>query len=213
MSPTICTAGTIYDPTSESCIGLTDIAAGQQAIADNQKRGASGLIGPGVPQSTDVTMGKYSFDSNPLTPPWVQMPDGGFPFSSNGTINLPAIGSGFQDVIGPNAVQINGSIYVFQVPNGNDGVIKTLVCFYNGGGFVSGSGALVWRILINGQAVRNYDNILVQLGVQPFPGNTEGIRVASGDTVQFQVSNISLIGATNQIFCFFGGWFYPSKLS
>lgn len=195
---------------------LLEIASAQQKlVTDTGSRGASSLLSKkgnlAYPhselQSKNLKQGKYSFDSNPITPPWVTMPDGGFPFSSNGTINTPVIGSGWTDVIGPLGQ------YVMQVPNGNDGVIKTLVCFYNGGGFVSGSGALIWRILINGQAVRNYDNILVQLGVTPFPGNTEGIRVKSGDTIQFQVENISQVGGGSQIFCFLGGWYYPNKLS
>ena len=198
---------------------LVDIASAQQSIiANTQNRGAAGgltkshtLARLANTKSNVLQQGKYSVDSNPLTPPWVQMPDGGFPFSSNGTINTPAATGGppytWTDVIGPNGQ------YVMQVPNGSDGVIRRLVCFYNGGGFISGSGALVWRILVNGQAVRNYDNILVQLGVQPFPGETEGIRVFSGQTVQFQVTNVSQAGGGTQIFCFFGGWYWPNKLS
>lgn len=202
-----CPEGTIYEPTGKLCYGPSDIAAAQQAIADASKRGA------GSATNRTLQMGKDSFQSNPLTPPWVQMPDGGFPFSPGGTINTPAIGSGFQDVIGPNAVQLDGSILPFQAPNGYDGVIRKLVCFYNGAGFISGSGALIWRILINGQAVRNYEKILVQMGVAPFSGDVEGIRYQSQDTVQFQVSNISVIGAGTQIFCFLGGWNYSNKLS
>lgn len=200
---------------------LADIAKAQQDLISNTTvRGATSLTIPHVGgrasngsngQSDVLRPGKYSFNSSPLVPPWVQMPDGGFPFSSNGTITTPAITGGppyvWSDVIGPNGQ------YVMQVPNGYDGVIKTLVCFYNGGGFVSGSGALIWRILLDGQAVRNYDNILVQLGVTPFPGNTEGIRLSSNQTVQFQVTNVSQVGGGTQIFCFFGGWYYPNKLS
>jgi hypothetical protein len=209
-----CPEGTIYDSTNQTCSAtqplttLAQIAAAQQVVAATATSGAKNLVGRHLKHNNDVLkMGTHSFDSNPITPPWVNMPDGGFPFSANGTINTPAIGSGFVDVIGP------AGQYVMQVPNGSDGVIKTLVCFYNGGGFVSGSGALIWRILIDGQAARNYDNILVQLGVTPFPGNTEGIRIKSNQSIQFQVSNVSQIGAGTQIFCFFGGWYYPSKLS
>lgn len=198
-SELFCPAGTIYDPNNQTCTySLSNIAAAQQQVV------TASLTANRNP----LQQGSNSFRSNPTTPPWVNMPDGGFPFSSNGTINLPAMGSGFQDVIGPNGQ------YPFQVPNGNDGVIKTLVCFYNGAGFISGSGQLIWRILQNGQAVRNYDNIIVALGgISPFPGTTEGIRIYSGDSMQFQVSNVGLNTLTNQISCFFGGWFYPSKLS
>jgi hypothetical protein len=194
---------------------LQEIARGQQKIADNGNKGQGAFLNITSTQrdarantrELPLRQGKFSFDSNPVSPPWVTMPDGGFPFSSNGTINTPAIGSGFVDVIGPNGQ------YQFQVPNGYDGVIRRLTCFYNGGGFISGSGALIWRILQDGQAVRNYDNILVQLGVMPFPGETEGIRISSNQTIQFQVDNVSLAGVGTQIFCFFGGWFYPCKLS
>lgn len=205
-----CPPDSLLEETQEGCrFSLRDIAAMQQSIANGANKGASSLLvqGQTIQQSQQLKKGKDSFDSNPLTPPWVQMPDGGFPFSSNGTIDLPVGGTGFQDVIGPNGQ------YVMQVPNGNDGVIKKIVNWFNGQGFVSGSGQLIWRILINGQAVRNYDNILVQLGVAPFPGETEGIRVKSGDTVQFQVSNVSLGSGGTQITCFLGGWYYPCKLS
>lgn len=208
MSPTgelYCPPGTNYNPKDRLCYpSLNDIAAAQQAVV-NKQRGNSALV---AQTGLDPLMkGKYSFDSNPTSPPWVTMPDGGYPIGANGTINTPVAASGWTDVIGPNGQ------YVMQVPNGYDGVIDTLVCFYNGQGFVSGSGSLIWRILINGQAVRNYDNILVQLGVAPFPGNIAGIRLAAGDGVQFQVSNVSLVGAGTQVFCFLGGWYYPSKLS
>jgi hypothetical protein len=192
---------------------LSEIARRQQIVADNGNKGQGAFLNIAARTARENTrelplrQGKFSFDSNPVQPPWVSMPDGGFPFSSNGTINTPAIGSGWTDVIGP------AGQYQFQVPNGYDGVIKKLVCFYNGGGFISGSGAMVWRILQDKQAVRNYDNILVQLGVQPFPGETEGIRIFSNQTIQFQVNNISQAGGGTQIFCFFGGWFYPNKLS
>lgn len=198
---------------------LADIALAQQKIISNtQTRGASNLASRGSGQSphdelqkNGLVQGKYSFNSNPVQPPWVNMPDGGFPFSSNGTIPTPAPTGGppfvWSDVIGP------AGQYVMQVPNGYDGVIRLITCFYNGGGFISGSGALIWRILLDGQAVRNYDNILVQLGVAPFPGVTEGIRVKSNQSIQLQVTNVSLPGAGTQIFGFLGGWYYPNKLS
>lgn len=189
---------------------LDEIAAEQQLIVNKKKQGILGMDLAGAPPSSTLQMGNQSGRSNPLTAPWLQMPDGGYPFSSNGTIALPAVGSGFTDVIGPNAP---AGGFPMQVPNGYDGVITKLVCFYNGQGFTSGSGSLIWRILINGQAVRNYDNILVQLGVTPFPGDIAGIRVSSGDTVEFQVSNVGVVSASTQIFCFLGGWYYSNKLT
>lgn len=194
---------------------LLSIAAQQQEIVNRSTQravstGTHGKIHAAArTESSDLKQGTHSFASNPVSPPWVTMPDGGFPFSSNGTIQLPAQGAGFTDVIGPNAPTGGNP---FQVPNGSDGVITDLVCFYNGQGFVSGSGQLIWRVTQDGQAVRNYDNILVQFGVAPFNGSTQ-IRISSNQTMRYQVSNVGIVGGGSQIYCQFVGWFYPTKLS
>lgn len=187
---------------------LADIATQQQLIAAKKIQVAGSVGSEHLNVSSRVLrMGKYSDASSPLSAPWVVQPESAIPFASNGTINTPAIGSGWTDVIGP------AGQYPMQVPNGFDGVIKTAVNFYNGGGFVSGSGSLIWRLLQNGAAVRNFDNILIQFGVMPFPSTIEGVRVKSNDTIQFQVNNISLAGAGTQIVCYLGGYHYSNKLS
>lgn len=202
-----CPDGSNYDPGSSNVPGsgtcrlsLASLAAQQQAMVGKVSLGNSVMPSP-------LMMGNQSGLASPLSAPWVSMPDGGFPFFSNGTITTPAANSVWTDVIGP------AGQYPMQVPNGNDGVINTVMNTYNGAGFVVGSGSLVWRILINGQAARNFDNILVPLGVAPFPSSIAGIRVSSGDTVQFQVKNVSLGGAATQIICFLSGWYYSNKMS
>lgn len=186
---------------------LDQLAVQQQRIVTLKKQGVISLGTELRAPSDRLVAGNHSDRSNPLTAPWVTMPDGGFPFSSNGTITTPLAGTGWTDVIGP------AGQYVMQVPNGNDGVINQIINVFNGQGFVQGSGALIWRILINGQAVRNYDNMLVQLGSTSSPFPIAGIRVTSQDTIQFQVNNVSLVQGGTQIFCFLGGWYYPNKLS
>lgn len=167
-------------------MGLSDIAALQQLYA-------------GKVQSPNLLKGSMSDASNPVTAPWVTMPDGGFPFNTPGTINTPAIAAGvWVDVIN------------ISVPSGFDGVIKRVVNRYNGQGFVDGSGTLIWRILRNSQAVRGYDSILSQLGDYG-TGETQ-IRVGSGDLLQFQVQNVSLVSGGTQILCYFGGWYFPKKV-
>lgn len=184
-------------------MALTDVIAAQQALANNpQNRGFSLLNGQVLSTLTPtnnsgLVMGNHSFADSPVTNPWSVMPDGGFPFSFGQAINTPAQGAGFTDII--NIV----------VPNGYDGVINNISNFYNGAGFNQGSGQFIWRILVNGQAVRNYDNILIFLG--PNGTNITQIRVYSGMQVQFQVSNVSIIGAGTQQTAFMGGWFYPNK--
>lgn len=174
-------------------MSLADIASMQQNLASQV-------------QVPNLSRGNQSGAANPLTAPWIAMPDGGFPFNTIGVINTPLIGIGvWVDVIGPQTVPS------FVVPNGYDGVIKDIFNSYNGAGFTQGSGQLVWRILRNGQAVRGYDNILAFLGASEVTGRTQ-IRFGSNDTLQFQVQNVSLVGAGTQITCYFGGWFYPKKV-
>lgn len=185
-------------------MALTDVIAMQQDLANNpQNRGFSLLNGQvlsTLASPSNVSpfpVGNHSFADSPVTNPWTAMPDGGFPFSNGKAIATPAIGAGFTDIIN------------FVVPNGYDGVINNISNFYNGTGFNQGSGAFIWRILVNGQAVRNYENILIFLG--PNGTNLTQIRIYSGNIVQFQVSNISTVGAATQQTAFMGGWFYPNK--
>jgi hypothetical protein len=174
---------------------LDQIADMQQALV------TQGKINPNLDgkfTNSQILKGKYSDDSNPVTAPWVTMPNGGFPFNLGQTITTPGNDGLFHDVI------------KMVVPNGNDGVIKKLLNFYNGAGYVNGSGQLIWRIMRNGQAVRNYDNIVIQLGTDAATADTQ-IRVYSNDVIQFQIMNVLITGAVNQILCYFGGWYYPAK--
>ena len=174
-------------------MSLMDIASMQQTLAT-------------LVQSQQLTKGNQSGAANPVSAPWVAMPDGGFPFNTIGVINTPAIAPGvWVDVIGPNTVPS------FVVPNGYGGVIKDIFNSYNGGGFTQGSGQLIWRILRNNQAVRGYDNILAFLGASEVTGRTQ-IRFGSGDVLRFQVQNVSLVTGGSQITCYFGGWFFPLKV-
>lgn len=180
---------------------LMEIAAQQQLLASRNVKG-SGAIGEYLPQASQTLYrGKYSSADAPLTAPWIAMPDGGYHVMQPGTVPTPAISATvWTDVIN------------ITIPNGYDGVYDGIMNTYNGQGFINGSGDLIWRLLINGQAVRNYDNILVQLGNDSVTGKTR-IRVKSSDQVQFQVTNVALLGAGTQIFCFLGGWYYPNKMN
>lgn len=150
---------------------------------------------------SNLVPGKHSDRANPLTAPWIAMGDGGFPLANPAVIPTPAITGGppytWTDILN------------YSIPNGFDGVIKRIAHNYNGAGFVQGSGTLIWRMLINSQAVRNYDNILVYYG-DNVTGYTDGIRLRSGDIFQYQVTNVGLAGAATQIFAFTGGWYYPT---
>lgn len=128
-------------------------------------------------------------------PPWIDPPDDAIPFDPAGVINTPLVGA-------------TANILVLQVPNGCDGVIKRFSCNINAP-FVDGSGQLIWRITIDGRPVRNYDNMLVQMGTPASPRITDGIRVFSGQQVVMTVTNVAYAAGGTQTYGFFGGYFYP----
>lgn len=130
--------------------------------------------------------------------PWVQMPPDGEPFNPLTWIALPAVAA------------VDTAVVTLVVPPGRDGVITRLANVALGVGWVEGTGELIWRILRNGEAIRNFEAILASLGnvSNPLSLQGSGIRIYENDTLQFTVRNISL-AAGGQIGAMFGGWFYP----
>ena len=125
-------------------------------------------------------------------------------FLNPGVIPLPAIGA-------PDSVIVS-----FKVPSQWDGWITQVANSFNGPGFVPGSGDIVWRILQNGQAVRDFDNITVLLGiyspgggVAPLRLEDPGIPIYSDDTIQLVVSNVNTIAGASQVYGFLGGKRFP----
>jgi hypothetical protein len=142
-----------------------------------------------------------------MTPDLVDLPSNSPPpghrnFNQPGVIALPAIGAGETSVVS------------LTVPLGwGGGVINYIANTTNVGGFIDGSGALIWRVRLNhNQYVKNYDKVLVRLGVPPFPGDTNIILV-SGDFIEWTVTNISQVGGGAQVMCFLRGWFWPVQSS
>lgn len=150
--------------------------------------------------------------SNPLAstydigPPWIDPPAGHRDINNPGIIATPN-NSGTDVVV---------QTYIF--PPGWDGVITEIANFYTGPGFLLGSGYLIWRILRNGQAIKNFDSIQVAFGTYTQGGGLQthklaaGIRGFSGDVVQYVVNHSTAstlpIGGTN-IITFLKGWLYP----
>jgi hypothetical protein len=134
-------------------------------------------------------------------PPWVVPPPGFEGFDFSGVIATPA-NNGLDTVV-----------LEFFVPSGYEGVINKLSHRYTGGGFQSGQGDLAWRIFRNDQAVKNYDNILVQFGTENELREIAGIRIYSGEKISYvvnhAVASALAIGGTF-IIAFASGWFYPA---
>ena len=105
------------------------------------------------------------------------------------------------------------TVVQFRVPLGMDGVIKSIGCAPVTGGFVNDSGDIIWRILADGRAVRNFDNIRSVMGEsigQPVD-LAVGIPIFSGQLIEFQTQHpqsAALDGVV--VVCQFKGYFFPS---
>ena len=131
--------------------------------------------------------------------PWISPPHGSIPFYPKTQIAMPAIGT-------------EATILTLVVPNGQDGAIQKFSMNYVGGGFVNGSGDLVWKILADGRALRNANNIISEMGTQDQPFELSAtIRIYSGQTITVAVRHVAN-GALNQpVLALLEGWFYPAR--
>lgn len=137
--------------------------------------------------------------------PWTKFPPGGQSFQFQQEIPTPGISNNFSSVI-----NVNGAGGIL-VPVGYDGCINMYSANYTGGGFVDGSGDLIWQITQNGQPIKNFENILTERGDpnQPIPVNT--IKIYSGQLIQFLVAHPANPALSiGYIICSLGGYFYPN---
>lgn len=135
-------------------------------------------------------------------PPWVFPPVNSIPFDAAGDIALPAIG-------------VEVTIFSFKVPNGFNGVLKTIANVLIGGGFTDGSGAITWRVLQNNQALRGKENVINSLGSVANPSLIGGggfIRVLENDLIAMTVLNGAVVVGGQIVGGRLSGWFYPKDL-
>jgi hypothetical protein len=92
---------------------------------------------------------------------------------------LPAIGS-------------TATILTYLVPIGRNGVINKVACNFVGGGWVAGTGDVVWRILIDGTpppGATSYDSIVDSLGSPAQPVGISGFRIFENQTLTVVIFN------------------------
>lgn len=132
--------------------------------------------------------------------PFIEMPAGGNPFDrlNNAAVTLPAIGT---EVV----------VVQFTVPRGKNGVIVRISNQFVGGGWVEGTGDLVWRIEADGVPVRDYESIIASLGTTSNPGDRRGnpIRIFENQRIQLICLNVAVGVAGQPLLGLLGGWFYP----
>ena len=144
-----------------------------------------------------------------LRPPWMYPPPGFQDFNTTNVVPTPAIGTSAQ-IIGPNSV----NAVTFIVPRGWECIINRLSLNFIGGGFVQGSGNLVFSILVDTAPYKNYGAILTEVGEDPkafFSLYPAGIRVRSNQRVTVIVQNVGQGGVGTSCFARLGGWFYPMR--
>lgn len=113
--------------------------------------------------------------------PWLERPPIWTDFSPSNVVAIGAVGD-------------ETNIIAFNVPVGQDGVITSLVVLYTASEYDIGD--LVYRIYIDDRPVKNFDNILTNLGNTSNPLPVK-IRVFSGNRVRltvFHQANVTLTG-------------------
>lgn len=103
------------------------------------------------------------------------------------------------------------TILTLRVPDGRHGVIAKFGNQDFGAGWTQGTGDLIWRILINGAAARNYENIRASLGNVANPTDL-GLRLYENDLVEVIVVNAAApagIPGNPIVSARLHGWFWP----
>ena len=116
------------------------------------------------------------------TSPFIEMPPDGIPFNELGWQPLPALGASV-------------AVISFQVPTGNNGVIRWLGNEYLGPEFVEGNGSVYWQIQADGVPITNFQNILGSLGSPSSPSETAPIRIYEQQTISLVLFNVSIAAA------------------
>lgn len=127
--------------------------------------------------------------------------------------DFPSWDSKFFDRVGviatPAVGPVDTVVVSFAMPPGYTGVVRWLSNIFLGAGFTDGSGNLIWRVLRDGQAVEDYENITAQLGTLPIPTDTF-IPIGENQTVSITITTIVLPGGGTSIGGRLKGWRWPT---
>lgn len=135
----------------------------------------------------------------PSMAPWLWQPSAGLPFNPTNYVALPAIAA-------------QAVIVEFRVPEGHNGVINQMGNNFVGGGFVDGSGTVVWRLLVDGVPYPNFGTIIASLGNPAAPSFVGSVRIYEKQLVQLVATNVAIVVAGQLVGGRLSGWFFPRKL-
>jgi hypothetical protein len=151
----------------------------------------------------DMSQGRHT--GRPDLPPWIYQPVNWENVDQINYALVPAIGS-------------TVTIISYVVPPGRNGIINKVACNFVGGGWVEGSGDIIWRILIDGTpppGATSYDSILASLGGPSQPTGIAGFRFFENQVLTFVAfnnpsgANGGVVVAGQRVGARFTGWNYP----
>jgi hypothetical protein len=179
--------------------------------------GGPGLVQPPIlaPFDTVQDSSAVSCEDNPTIassrpdlPPWIYPPTNWENIDQDNYALVPAIGS---TVI----------IISYVVPPGRNGVIKAVANNFVGGGWVEGTGDIIWRILVDGTpppGATSYDSILASLGNPASPTGIAGFRIFENQVLTLVAFNNpagpngGVVVAGQRVGARFVGWNYPTDI-
>ena len=174
----------------------------REALA-HRAAGSFGLRGLGVqPAANDPSSGLLMPVGIGSLPVWLYPPAQWENLDQYAYAALPAIGA-------------TATIISFTVPIGRNGVIQKVANNYVGGGWTEGSGAVVWRILIDGApppGATSYANILGSLGSPASPTGIAGFRIFENQVLTLVAFNTSVVVAGQLVGGRLTGYLYPREM-
>lgn len=181
-----------YAPLNEDGMALANLAAWHMQLIGN-----SGMLAALPEPGSSAPMGTASNPMGIFQRPWLSEPPGSIPFDE-------------QDAIPVSPGALDAPVLTMRVPQGYDGVINWIANNIQDSNpfFMDFSGALIWKILINGKPIRNFGNIMAQKGTVAQGREESPIRIFSGDVIQYTISSTNVSGIA---VCSLTGYFYPSK--
>jgi hypothetical protein len=119
------------------------------------------------------------------------------------------------------AIGAQATIISYVVPPGRNGVIYKVANNFVGGGWVEGTGDVVWRILVDGTpppGATSYDSILASLGSPASPTEVPGFRIFENQVLTLVAFNNpagpngGVVVAGQRVGGRFVGWNYPTDV-
>lgn len=119
------------------------------------------------------------------------------------------------------AIGATVTIISYVVPPGRNGVIYKVANNFVGGGWVEGTGDIIWRILVDGTpppGAVSYDAILASLGNPASPTEIPGFRIFENQVLTLVAFNNpagpsgGVVVAGQRVGARFVGWNYPTDI-